>query len=165
MSDDDASYEIIPVTPIKRLEDRVEKIESVGSSVNLQSLINQIIELIRSNQKIVNDILQANSGLRAELSKLPPKIDELVVSMNKFLSMVEAAGREEINAPQQQMNAEMMKPVVEELKKISEQNQRMVENNQSVMEELNKMSKRLKGSGMPVSTLLSSYPVKREIRE
>ena len=164
MSDDDASYEIIPITPIKKLEDRMEKMESVGSSVNLQSLINQIIELIRSNQKIVNDIIQANSGLRTELSKLPPKIDEMVVSMNKFLSMVEAAGREEIMAPQQQANAEMMKPVVEELRKISEQNQKMVENNQAVMDELNKMSKRLKG-GLPVSTLLSNYPIKRDMRE
>jgi hypothetical protein len=163
MSDDDASYEIIPITPMKKLEERVEKMESAGSSVNLQSLINQIIELIRSNQKIVNDIIQANSGLRSELSKLPPKIDDLVGTMNKFLSLVEAAGKEEFSAPAQQANADMLKPVVDELKKISDQNQKLVENNQTVMDELNKMSKRLKG-GLPVSTLLTNYPLKRDMR-
>ena len=161
MTEDEVNYEIIPVTPIKRLEERMKRVESTGSSTTLQNLINQVIELIRSNQKIVNDVIQANSDLRNELSKLPSKIDELVSTMNNFLSLVEAAGREELSAPQQ-TNAEFLKPIVDELKKISDQNQKLVENNQMVLEELDKIGKKKK-AGMPVSALLSNYPLKRSM--
>ena len=164
MSDEDLSYEIIPITPIKKLEERIDKMESTGPTTNLQGLMNNMIELIRSNQKIVNDVIRANSDLRNELSKLPAKIDDLISTMNNFLSLVEAGSKEDINdTPKQDVSAEMLKPVVEELKKISEQNQKMVESNESVMEELSKVSKKVRG-GMPVSALLSNYPMKRDPR-
>jgi methyl-accepting chemotaxis protein len=137
--------------------------ESVGSSTTLQNLINQVIELIRSNQKIVNDVIRSNSELRNELSKLPSKLDTLIGTINNFLSLVEAAGKEEVS-PSQQVNADALKIVVEELKKISEQNQKIVESNQSVSEELDRMRKRSSRSGLPVSTLLSNYPIRRDIR-
>jgi methyl-accepting chemotaxis protein len=166
MTEDDVSYEIIPVTPIRKLEERMEKIESSGSTPQLQNLINQIIELIRNNQKIVNDVIQANNDLRNELSKLPSKMDELIDTINGFLELVEAAGKEEVNVTPQpvQSNAEAFKPIIDELRKISDQNQKLVESNQVVLNELNKMDRKLKG-GMPVSTLLSNYPLKKEVRK
>jgi len=165
MTEDDVSYEIIPVTPIRKLEERMEKIESSGSTPQLQNLINQIIELIRNNQKIVNDVIQANNDLRNELSKIPSKMDELIDTINGFLELVEAAGKEEVNATPQpaQPNADAFKPIIDELKKISDQNQKLVESNQVVLDELNKMDRKLKG-GMPVSTLLSNYPLKKDIK-
>ncbi len=162
MSEEDVSYEIIPVTPIKRLEERMEKIESSGFNPQFQNLINQIIELIRNNQKIVNDVIQANNDLKNELSRMPSKIDELIGTMNNFLSLIEAAGREEVSSPQQ-VNADVFKPMVDELKKVSEQNQKLVESNQMVLEELDKMSRKLKG-GTPVSSLLSSYPLRKDLK-
>jgi methyl-accepting chemotaxis protein len=163
MSEEDVSYEIIPVTPIKKLEERMERIESSGSSPQLQNLINQIIELIRGNQKIVNDVIQANSDLRNELSKIPPKVEELIDAMNNFLSLVEAAGKEETAPAPQQLNADMFKPVIDELKKISDQNQKLIESSQAALEEVNRANKRLKG-GTPVSSLLSAYPLRRDIK-
>jgi len=167
MQDEDVSYEIIPITPIKKLEERMEKIESSGSSTTFQTLINQIIELIRNNQKIVNDVIQANADLRNELSKLPPKIDELISTINDFLSLVEAASREEVSTTStqiQQPSADVFRPLVDELKNLSQQNQKIIENNQALFDEIDKMSRRLKG-GMPVSTLLSTYPLKKEMKE
>ena len=163
MSEDDVSYEIIPVTPIKKLEERIERIESSGSTPQLQNLINQIIELIRGNQKIVNDVIQANAELKNELSKIPPKVEELIDTMNNFLSLIEAAGKEGIETPQQQINADIFKPMIDELKKISEQNQKLVESNQAVIEEIDRANRRLRG-GTPVSSLLSTYPLRRDIK-
>ncbi len=163
MPEEDVAYEIIPVTPIKKLEERIKKLESTESTPQLQNLINQIIELIRNNQKIVNDVIQANADLKNELSKIPSKIDELLTSINNFLSLVEAAGREEVTVPQS--SPDVFKPMVEELKKISEQNQKLIESNQTVLEELNKMSKKVKGRVTPVSTLLSTYPLRRELKK
>lgn len=169
MAEDDVGYEIIPITPMKKLEERVERMESSGSSTpQLQGLINQIIELIRSNQKIVNDVIQANTELKNELSKIPSKIDELISTMNDFLSLVEAAGKEELASNQQvqqQPSADTFKPIVDELKRVADQNQKLIETNQAVLEELGKMDKRLKGGGIPVSTLLSTYPLRKEDRK
>ena len=169
MSEEDVSYEIIPITPIKKLEERIDKMETSGSATQVQNLINQIIELIRSNQKIVNDVIQANAELRNELSKLPSKIDDLIDTMNNFLSLVEAAGREEImgtapSPPAPTISNDIFNPVIDELKKISEQNQKLVESNQAFFEELEKTGKRAKG-GMPISTLLSTYPLRKEFKK
>ena len=149
-------YEIIPITPIKKLEQRIEKIEQAGTVPQLQSLINQIIELIRNNQKIVNEVIQANTDLRNEFSKLPPKMDDLSTTMKHFISLVEAAGREEITAP----GPEAFKPMIEELKKLVEQNQKLLESNQAVLEQLDDMNRKLRG-GTPVSRVLTSYPAMR----
>lgn len=154
------SYEIIPVTPLKRLEKRMDVIESSGAVPQLQSLINQIIELIRSNQKIVNDVIQANSELRNELAKMPAKIDELTGLMKNFITLIEAAGKEEISTP----GPELMKPVTEELKKMVEQNQKILETNQAMIDKLDVMGRKMK-RGTPVSELLSSYPSMRLRKE
>jgi division protein CdvB (Snf7/Vps24/ESCRT-III family) len=157
------SYEIIPVTPLKKLEQRIERVEQTGTIPQLQTLINQIIELIRSNQKIVNDVIQANAELRNEISKLPPKIEELTTMMKNFINLVEAAGKEEVSAP----SAESLKPLTEYLQKMVDQNQKILESNQSMIEQLDNISRKLRG-GTPVSQLLSSYPgikFKREVSQ
>ena len=147
------SYEIIPVTPLKKLEQRMERVEQAGNIPQLQNLINQIIELIRSNQKIVNDVIQANSELRNEISKLPPKIEELTTTMKSFIALVEAAGREEVGGP----SADSLKPLTEYMQKMVDQNQKMLEGNQTMIEQLDGISRKLRG-GTPVSQLMSSYP-------
>lgn len=146
-------YEVIPVTPIRRLEKRIDDVEKAGNIPQLQSLITQVVELIRTNQKIVDDVIHANTELRNELSKLPSKIDDLTVAMKNFISLVEAAGREDISTP----GPEAFKPLTEQLQKIADQNQKLLENNQSVLEELDNINKKLR-SGTPVSQLLSAYP-------
>jgi len=161
--DETESYEIIPVTPLKKLEKRIEQVEQAGTIPQLQSLINQIIELIRSNQKIVNDVIQANSELRNEISKIPPKLDDLTTTMKNFISLVEAAGKEETTAP----GTDSLKPLTEYMQKMVEQNQRLLEGNQAMVDQLDNLSRKIRG-GTPVSQLMSSYPgikFKREVSQ
>ncbi|MFH1473299.1 MAG: hypothetical protein ABIE55_00230 [Candidatus Aenigmatarchaeota archaeon] len=153
-------YEIIPVTPLKKMEKRLDKLEGAGTVPQLQSLINQIIELIRSNQKIVNDVIQANVELKNEMAKLPSKIDEMTTELKNFISLVEAAGKEEFSGP----SPEIMKPVTSELKKMVEQNQRIMESNQAMLDKLDVLGKKAR-RGTPVSELLTSYPSVRFRRE
>jgi mevalonate kinase len=158
----EGDYEIIPVTPLKKLEKRMDKLEGAGTIPQLQSLINQIIELIRSNQKIVNDVIQANAELKNEIAKLPSKIDEMTTSMKNFISLVEAAGKEEVMGP----SPEIMKPVTDQLKKMVEQNQRILESNQAMLDKLDIMGRKVR-RGTPVSELLTSYPsikLRKEVR-
>ena len=147
---------MIQVSPVRRLENRVRQLEQASSYSGLpqlQGLINQIIELVKSNQKIIDEVIVANSDLRNELGKLPPKIDELVFQMKSFMNLVRMAGEEtDVSIP-----SDMMSPVTEQLQKIVEQNQKVLESNQEMINSMGEINKKIK-SGTPVSQLFSSYP-------
>jgi hypothetical protein len=146
-------YEVIPITPIRRLERKISNLEKAGSIPQLQSLIGQIIELVKGNQKLIDSIVHADAELRNEISKLPPKIDDQTRTMREFINLIEAAGRDEISTP----GPEAFKPLVEQFKKIVEQNAKMIENDQAILESLDNIGRKMR-SGTPVSKLLSSYP-------
>src|SRR3989344_1196352 len=146
-------YEVVPLSPIRRIERRLEDVEKAGNVPQLQNLIVQIVELIKGNQTVVNEVLAANASLRNELSRVPPKIDELTVSLKRLINLIEAAGRDEVTAP----GPEAMKPLNESFQKMLDMNQKMLENNEAMMEALDSINKKMK-SGTPVSQLLSSYP-------
>ena len=153
LSESGTGYEVIPITPIRRMERKIESLEKAGSIPQLQSLVTQLVELIRSNQKLIDTIVQEDAELRNELSKLPPKIDELTDSMKRFISLVEAAGREEISAP----GPEAMRPMVDQLKQMTDQNKRMIEGNQAMLDSLDNINRKMR-AGTPISKLASSYP-------
>lgn len=147
---------MIQVSPVRRLEGRIRQLEQTTAYAGLpqlQGLITQIIELVKSNQKIVDEVIKANSELRNELGKLPPKVDELVFQMKSFMNLIRMAGEEnEVSIP-----PEMMTPVTDQLKKISDQNEKVLESNQEVMSSLEDLNKKIK-TGTPVSQLLAAYP-------
>lgn len=143
---DKDNYRMIPLAPIKHLQNRVEELERSGSIPQLQSLIGQIIELVKTNQKIINEVIRANLELRGELAKMPIKMDQLIDEIKDLINLIEHAGREETMGS----SPEILKPIVEQIKAMSEQNKAMLE----AIDNLNKKVK----SGTPVSKLLSSYP-------
>lgn len=153
-------FEVIPLNPIRKLERRMAQIEQAGSIPQLQSLITQIVELIRTNQKLIDSIVRADTELRNELSRIPSKMDDLITQLKNFINMIEMAGGEEISGP----SSEAMKPLAEEFKKVIEQNQKLIENNQAILDALDSIGKKLKG-GTPVSQILSAYPGMRLKRE
>ncbi len=161
LSERGESYEVIPITPIRRIERRLEGLEKSGNIPQLQALINQIMELIRGNQRIVEEIVRANSDLRNELSKLPPKMDDLMASIKEFINMIKLASEEEVGGP----STESMRPLQDSLTRLTEQNQKMVEGNQAILESLDTLSKKMRGGGTPVSSLMSNYPSLKLRRE
>ncbi len=148
--------EMIQVSPVRRLENRIRQLEQTTAYAGLpqlQGLITQIIELVKSNQKIVDEVIKANSDLRNELAKMPPKLDELIIQMKTFMNLVRMAGEES----EVSISPEMMNPVTEQLQKLTEQNQKVLDSNEEVMSSLEEINKKIK-SGTPVSQLLASYP-------
>ena len=96
---DEETYEIIPVTPLRRLEERIKRLEASTTLPQLQNLINQIIDLIKTNQRLVDDVMRANHELREELARIPEKIDKLTSSINELLELIKSASEEEVSAP------------------------------------------------------------------
>ncbi|MCD6367693.1 MAG: hypothetical protein J7L45_01265 [Candidatus Aenigmarchaeota archaeon] len=92
ISREDDEYEVIPVGPLKKLEERIEKLEKERETVSTHEFIREILDLIESNQKLVDEIVKANDELREELSKIPGKIDELLKAWREFIDLLKEAG-------------------------------------------------------------------------
>jgi hypothetical protein len=150
----DEEYEIIPTSPLKRLEKRISKVESSSSSSQTQNLIEQIIELIKSNQRVIDDVIKADSELRNEISKLPTRIDNLVSGMAEFMELLKASATEETVAG---MSKDMMEPLISKMDELVKQNMQAVETNQAVLNSLGMIDNRLKRLYLQSSTGAASY--------
>jgi len=143
----DDEFEIIPTSPIRRLEKRVEKVEGGTYSSEVRRLIEQVIDLIKANQKIIDSTIKANNDLISEVSKLPKKMDDLILEMREFMKLLKISAEEEEVT---NISKEMMTPLVDKLTELIEQNKKNFETNQAVLTTLGIIEKRLKRFYAPV---------------
>jgi len=129
-------FELIPVTPLRRLEKRIEELER-KASINERELYREIIQIIRMNQEIVDALIKANDALRIELSKLPLKLEELTKKVEELLELIKMAGEEEIKPTIDN------KPLIEKIEKLTEINNKILENNETLISLLEEISKKL----------------------
>lgn len=139
--EEEDSYEVIPTSPIRRLEKRMGTLESSSSSSEVQRLIEQIIELIKSNQRIIDDVVKSDSELRSEISRLPGEIKSLVERMDEFLKLLRATATEEGAGG---ISKDAMAPLVEKINELVEQNKSSVEASRAVLANLSSIDNRLK---------------------
>ena len=141
-------FEIIPVSPLRRLEKRIEKLEAF-SAEDPKSILKDIVEIVRMNQQIVDELAKSNDALRIELSKLPGRLDELINDMRELIAFIKASGESE----QAAMNAEILKPVVEKLDALVSINKSFAEKNDAMMELLDELNKKLKRISLPLQPI------------
>jgi len=138
MPESNEEFELIPLSPLRKLEKRIEELES-KLQFKEKDLYKEMIEIIRLNQQIVDELVKANDALRIELSKLPMKIEELTKSLGELIEMIKASAEEET-----QPKTTDLKPLTEKLDKLIEINKKIVEDNENLLLTLDKLSKRLK---------------------
>jgi seryl-tRNA synthetase len=136
-------FELIPVTPLRRLEKRIEELEK-KASINERELYREIIQIVRMNQEIVDALIKANDSLRIELSKLPLKIEELTKKIDELLELIKAAGEEEAKPTIDN------KPLIEKIEKLTEINNKILENNEALIALLEDISKKLSKPPLPI---------------
>lgn len=134
-------YEIIPTSPMRRLEKRLEKMETGSYSSEVRRLVEQVVELIKSNQRIIDDSIKANNDLIGEVSKLPKKIDDLIIEMREFMKLLKVSAEEEEVS---EVSKEVMTPIVDKLDEMLEHNKKSFETDQAVLTTLGIIEKRLK---------------------
>ena len=110
-------YEVIPLSPIRKLEERIRKMEREKEGFAYESFMREILELIQSNQKLVDEIVKANDELRDELAKIPGKIDEMLKAWKEFIDILKEVGSAEATASS----------LTEQFNKLIEQNREMLE--------------------------------------
>jgi predicted transcriptional regulator len=157
----DDEFEIIPTSPIRRLEKRIEKVEGGSYSSEVNRLIEQVVDLIKSNQKIIDSSIKANNELIAEVSRLPKKMDDLVMEIREFMKLLKISAEEEEVT---NVSKEVMAPLVDKLGEIIEQNKKDFENNQAVLTTLGIIEKRLKRFYAPPPSPLSPIRPASEYR-
>jgi len=133
-------YEVIPTSPIRRLERRLAKVESTSSTSEVSRLIEQIIELVKSNQRVVDDVIKADAELRNEISKIPGKIDELLSGMSEFLELLKMSATENTVS---EISRDVMDPLVKKMNELVDESKRANEIQQASLTNLGMIDKRL----------------------
>jgi DNA repair exonuclease SbcCD ATPase subunit len=160
---EDEEYELIPMSPLRRLEKRIDKVES---NTGTHEVIREIIDIVRMNQQIVDELAKSNDALRIELAKLPAKIDELVANMREIISFIKSSGEEENVG----ITKEAMKPLVEKFDEMINTNKSISEKNDSMLDLLDDISKKIKRpmirplpgrTFLPGSTTQPTQPLRR----
>jgi hypothetical protein len=157
----DDEFEIIPTSPIRRLEKRIDKVEGGTYSSEVRRLIEQVLDLIKSNQKIIDSSIKANNDLISEVSKLPRKMDDLILEMREFMKLLKISAEEEEVS---NVSKEVMAPIVDKLTELIEHNKKNFETNQAVLTTLGIIEKRLKRFYAPASPALTPMRPASEYR-
>jgi hypothetical protein len=150
---EEIDYELIPLSPIRRLEKRMSKLEK-SPAIDSGAFFRDVLEIVRMNQQLVNELARSNDTLRIELAKLPGKLDEVITQLKDLISFIKVAGEQESTAVTQQA----MTPVVNKLDEMLKTNKTLVQKNDSTLELLDEISKRLKRPAKPLGT---SIPTRR----
>ena len=97
---EEEEYELIPVSPFRRIEKRIDRLEKGGSS---NDMVKELIEVVRTNQRIVDEVVKINSEMISRVSDLSSNVTKLTEKMTNFLERVEitefAPGQEKGETP------------------------------------------------------------------
>ncbi|MEM5766269.1 MAG: hypothetical protein QW423_01385 [Candidatus Aenigmatarchaeota archaeon] len=151
-------YEIVPLSPLRKLEKRIEKLESVSPAVDVKEIFKEVVDVLRINQQIVSELSKTNDALRLEISKLTIKLEELVNRLNELLSYVKAAATEE------SFNLEdvVTKNLSERINELIESNKKIAENNDTMISILEEIERKLTRP-FPPSPLFMRKPLPQKM--
>ena len=83
---DEEEYELIAVSPLRKMEKRLDRVERSGSS---NDMVKELIDVVRTNQKIVDEVVKINSEMINRVSELSSGVTQLTGKMSDFLERVE----------------------------------------------------------------------------
>lgn len=133
-------YELIQLSPIRKLEKRIAQLESSNVGVDTKAFFQEFVDIVKMNQQLVDEVIKANNTLRVELSRLPGKIEEMSKGVNELLSYIKAAAIEEVNPAA----TESFKVMPEKMDKLIELNKRIVESNETLANLMDTMDRKMR---------------------
>ena len=138
------------LTPIRRLERRLDAMETVKSTNNLEKFIDKVMDMVELNQKIVEDMVRSNQATREDVGVLVGKLDTLQAKISGFVDMIQTAAESDVAQTAADSTAETLKPLVERLEDMSNQTK---ETNAQLVQSLENIEKLLRKpqSSMPTS--------------
>ena len=143
---DEGEFELVPLSPIRRMEKRLEDIEKKAGGFSGQEIYKELIDIVRLNQQLVDELAKSNDALRIELARLPSRLEDLVKKVDELVTFIRASAntssQEVIGGP----NAVGMdaKPLYDKLTELVELNKKMVETNQTLSNSLDELNKKMR---------------------
>ncbi len=147
---DEEEVELVPVSPLRRLEKRIERLENY-SSEDPKSIMKDIVDIVRMNQQIVDEMAKSNDALRIELSKLPGRLDQLVMEVRELISFIKSSGEEEVTT----MAQDSVRPLVDKLDELVKSNKSMNEKNEVMLSIISDLEKKVRKPMNPSAMLPS----------
>lgn len=141
---DEEEFELIPISPLRRLERRLEKMEGT-KGVDVKEFFNQLVEIVRMNQQLVDELAKSSDALRIEISRLPGKLDDLINNLNELISFIKASAGAEAAEATPGSNLE---PLLKKMDALIEGNKKIVDINESMMSSMDQLSTKIKKPGM-----------------
>lgn len=141
-------YEVVPVGPIRKLERRIdemeEKAQQNGAGGTNDELVRDVLDIMKSNQKIVNDMTESTHELKNSVEDLTHKMDSVIDNMNSFMDLLQEAS-------EMDMEGEMVSDVQGQIVDAIDDRMRDVadefkESNQELVTHLEEINKSLKRS-------------------
>ena len=85
-------YELIPLNPIRKLEKRLDRVEKSGTG---GEMLKELVDVVKTNQAIVEDIVKINSETMAKVTELSATVAQLTEKLNDFMGKIEIVGDSE----------------------------------------------------------------------
>ncbi|MCS7123722.1 MAG: hypothetical protein RMJ17_04135 [Candidatus Aenigmarchaeota archaeon] len=140
-------FELIPVSPLRKLEKKIEELESTKQLLDVREFLKDIVGIIKMNQEVVHQIVRANDALTIELSKIPGRLDTLISNLNELLTYIKTGSEEEYSPKKEE---EKVKPIESEvITQLLENNKRILELNEKIVTTLEEIEKRTRKPTLP----------------
>lgn len=162
LSDPDSDeYEVIPLDPIRKLERRIDEMEQKSQLSKEESLIRDVVDIMKTNQQMVNNMVDSTNNLKNSVEDLTHKMDTIIDDIGEFLGLLEEASEASLEQDiNRNIEDSLVSPLTEQMEKIVETNQQMLEGLSSVGEHLSKLDTKMKAS----SASQDSSPRRRAVR-
>jgi methyl-accepting chemotaxis protein len=79
-------YELVPMSPLRRMEKRVERLEKTGSA---NEILRELVDIVKTNQKVVDDVVKINSDAVNKITELTEAVKQNISKIDDFLGRVE----------------------------------------------------------------------------
>jgi methyl-accepting chemotaxis protein len=159
MPQEEDEFELIPVSPLRRLEKRLERMESTGkSNMDTGKFFSELVEIVRMNQELVDELAKANDALRIEISKLPGRLDDLITTLNELVAFIKASATAESMSGATGVAGAGMEPLLKKMDELIDANKKIVESNEAVMGAVDQMNAKFKRPAMQMRPPLRRFP-------
>ena len=152
---DDAQddFEVVPLTPLRRLEKRMESIETTKTTQNLERFVDKILDMVALNQKIVDEVVKANQGLREDMAVLIGKMNDNQERLSEFIGILRDASESELEGNDSKSIAEALKPYFD---KMSESTSKTLEMNSTLADTLASLDRNMRKSASSTHSGITS---------
>lgn len=144
----DEEYELVPVTPIRRLEKEIEKLKKKG--LGEDSVSSGSVEALQSIRKIVEETFKANNALLKETSSMIKKLSKTNESLNELINMLKEASKSAIeeSASKTKTPLKNKKRTTEneKLKQLRSRFEELLDQNRVILDRLDKLEGELEVS-------------------